>query len=54
MPNTHLPDAAQACVCGNVEDIKSVACEGSSAVEMTMTTATLTSIQTNADMSGST
>lgn len=50
MPNSYFPDAAETGVCGNVKDIKSVACEGSFAVKMAVSTAALTSIQTDSNM----
>lgn len=50
MPNAYLPDAAEAGVCGDVEDVESIAREGSFAVKVAVTTAALTSIQTDSNM----
>lgn len=50
MPNSHFPDAAEVGVCGDVEDVESIACEGSFGVKVTVPTAALTSIQTDSNM----
>lgn len=51
MPNSYFPHTSQAGICCNMEDIKSVAREGSSAVEMAVSTAAFTSVQTDSHMS---
>lgn len=51
MPNSYFPDAAQTGIRGNMKDVESIARESSSAVEMAVSTAALTSIQTDSHMS---
>lgn len=51
MPNSYFPDTAQAGIRGNMKDVESVACESSSAVEMAVSAAALTSVQTDSYMS---
>lgn len=51
MPNSYFPDTAQAGIRGNMKDVESVACESSPAVEMAVSAAALTSIQTDSHMS---
>lgn len=51
MPNSYFPDTAQAGIRGDMKNVESVACECSSAVEMAVSTAALTAIQTDSHMS---
>lgn len=51
MPNPYFPDTAQVGICGNMKDVEGIASESSPAVEMTVSTAALASIQADSNVS---